>query len=227
MGGHPVTVSFGVTEIQPGDTPETMLRRADRALLLAKNKGRNTVVQLGAGSEAPRSILPGRLWPATESRPQKLLERTLVTSVPIQVAIEKLRGFVADHQAKIVQIDGNHLQLEIADRQRRRARRLTDRPIIFSVDLRFEEERLKELRNGRPLEGILRTRIHVTIAPRSKRDRRRDEASERAHRVMASFRSYLMAAEEDQTARKSVLRQVKRLLAPWLTRRRSPPSNRE
>ncbi len=49
MEGRTVTVSFGVTEIQPGDTPETMLRRADRALLLAKAKGRNVVVQLGSG----------------------------------------------------------------------------------------------------------------------------------------------------------------------------------
>ena len=48
MGSRQVTASFGVTEIQPGDTPETMLRRADRALLLAKAKGRNCVVQLGA-----------------------------------------------------------------------------------------------------------------------------------------------------------------------------------
>ena len=31
MEGHTITVSFGVTEIQPGDTAETMLRRADRA----------------------------------------------------------------------------------------------------------------------------------------------------------------------------------------------------
>ena len=44
-----MTVSFGVTEIQPGDTPESMLRRADRALLEAKRMGRNMVVQLGNG----------------------------------------------------------------------------------------------------------------------------------------------------------------------------------
>ncbi len=49
MNGRTVTASFGVTEIQPGDTPETMLRRADRALLMAKANGRNTVVQLGTG----------------------------------------------------------------------------------------------------------------------------------------------------------------------------------
>ena len=47
--GRRVTASFGVTEIQPGDTPDTMLRRADRALLMAKAAGRNRVVQLGVG----------------------------------------------------------------------------------------------------------------------------------------------------------------------------------
>ena len=49
MNGQTITVSFGVTEIQPGDSAETMLRRADRALLTAKENGRNQVVQLGSG----------------------------------------------------------------------------------------------------------------------------------------------------------------------------------
>ena len=39
LDGRPITVSFGVTEIQAGDTPETMLRRADRALLRARKAG--------------------------------------------------------------------------------------------------------------------------------------------------------------------------------------------
>ncbi|GAG80670.1 unnamed protein product [marine sediment metagenome] len=60
MQGKPVTASFGVTEIQPGDTPETMLRRADRALLMAKAKGRNTVVLEQFRSDIPqlRAYLP-------------------------------------------------------------------------------------------------------------------------------------------------------------------------
>jgi len=39
-----VTVSAGVAEAEPGDTAETLLRRADRALYEAKASGRNQVV---------------------------------------------------------------------------------------------------------------------------------------------------------------------------------------
>ena len=38
IDGNSITASFGVTEIQEGDTTTTMLARADRALLLAKEK---------------------------------------------------------------------------------------------------------------------------------------------------------------------------------------------
>ena len=105
MDGKPITVSFGVTEIQPGDTAETMLRRADRALLTAKENGRNQVVQLGSG-------LDGRLPPRDDDTPAAkndqgvVVQQTLITPVPTKMAIEKLRGFVADHKANILKIDG-------------------------------------------------------------------------------------------------------------------------
>ena len=49
IGNRSCSASFGVTEIQPGDRAETMLSRADRALLMAKQSGRNCVIQLGGG----------------------------------------------------------------------------------------------------------------------------------------------------------------------------------
>lgn len=43
IGGHSVTVSIGVAEYQSGDTPASIIARADRALLRAKANGRNRV----------------------------------------------------------------------------------------------------------------------------------------------------------------------------------------
>jgi diguanylate cyclase len=39
-----VTVSIGVTSVEPGDDLDTVLHRADRALYLAKDRGRNCIV---------------------------------------------------------------------------------------------------------------------------------------------------------------------------------------
>lgn len=224
MDGRSVTASFGVTEIQSGDTPETMLRRADRGLLMAKAKGRNTVVQLGSGSvgevtdeggkESPRKE---RFWWQRAATPARVLEQDLVTPVPIKVAIEKLRGFVADHQAKIGSIEGNCVTLEIDDSVQL-TRRRSDRPMTFAVELSFEEEQLEKAASpGMAARTFSRTKIHVTITPRKNRDRRRNDVDERAREVLASFRSYLMATVGDAMPSKGVLRRAKSILAPWLT----------
>ena len=42
--GNNVTLSFGLTALLPGDGPQALMKRADVALYLAKNKGRNRVV---------------------------------------------------------------------------------------------------------------------------------------------------------------------------------------
>ena len=201
MNGQSITVSFGVTEIQPGDTAETMLRRADRALLMAKENGRNQVVQLGSGLDAkPEQRADDAAAGRQERARTWSFEQTLVTPVPTKMAIEKLRGFVADHEANILKIDGNQIQLEIAEKCDSRLRRLTDRPVAFQLDLRFEEQRVRRERDNGEVNtgGVLRTRIFVSITPRKTRDRRRADVAERAQQVLISFRSYLMATSEDQ-----------------------------
>jgi diguanylate cyclase (GGDEF)-like protein len=206
---------LGVTEIQPGDTPETMLRRADRALLMAKARGRNTVIQLGTGSPSEGKGTQKGFWSVKKGRPQQLFHQVLVTPVPIRIAAEKLRGFVADHQAKIVKIDGSRVTLEIHDQRPSRMRRLTDRPLTFTVELSFHEERFGRNTKDSSPAGVLRTKIRVSIGPTKDRDRRRDVA-DRARDVMSSLRSYLMAADDEPPPQEGALQRAKRILTPWM-----------
>jgi diguanylate cyclase (GGDEF)-like protein len=214
LDGRPVTASFGVTEIQPGDTAETMLRRADRALLMAKGKGRNIVVQLGSGP-GPESL---RAEQGTGHREGLKLEQDLVTPVPIQMAIEKLRGFAADHRARVAAVDGNHVRLEIAG-DAAKSRRQGDRPMAFVLDLQLEEEQVERSpREGPALRPVAQTKIRVAVAPRRSRDRRRADVAVRAREVLASFRSYLMATAASEATTKGVRGKVGSLLAPFFAR---------
>jgi diguanylate cyclase (GGDEF)-like protein/PAS domain S-box-containing protein len=197
VGGAYVTGSFGVTELQAGDTPETMLRRADRALYQAKDRGRNIVVQLGTGYQEVVATPKRSWWTTLFGGPaQVLLERQLVTTVPIHVAVEKLRGFIADHHAEIVSIDEERVVLKIDAAHLPQSRRATDRPVPFVIELTFSEKRVEtRCLPGQESGKVVRTFAHVIIRPRRNRDRRRRDADQRAAELLMSVKSYLMAHE--------------------------------
>jgi diguanylate cyclase (GGDEF)-like protein/PAS domain S-box-containing protein len=214
LSGKNITVSFGVTELQPGDTAETMLRRADRALLEAKARGRNTVVQLGSGFgelREERRQSGFRFW--RSAQPSLLLERVLVTAVPLAVTIEKLRGFIADYHAQILTVDGDTIRMKIESEQMGMARRTGDRAVPFVVELQFSEERPQ---HASPSDRLSKTKVHVTIRPKRDRDRRRSDALERARHVMSGIKSYLVATEADVQTHKNALRRATNVLVHWL-----------
>src|SRR3954454_10525030 len=197
LGNASFTASFGVTELQVGDTPETMLRRADRALLQAKDQGRNQVVQLGDGMVQDK--VKRKWWQFQTLRSGgALVEATLISAVPIEVAVQKLRGFIADQNAKIVKTNENELQLTITDNQAHANRRSSDRPITFSIDLKLSQQRTeRRASQGFAAGTYIETRLDVTIRPRRDRDRRREATVDRARRLLGSLKSYLMAREDD------------------------------
>jgi diguanylate cyclase (GGDEF)-like protein/PAS domain S-box-containing protein len=199
LEGKSVSASFGVTEVQSGDTPETMLRRADRALYQAKSSGRNTVVQLGAGFGDQEAAPKRTGWLAwfLPPAPEQVLQRTLATGVPFNVVVEKMRGFVADHHAQIDSVTENYLVLKIEGGEDL-LRRSADRPVPFVIEMRFDES------SSPPKPGttgkVVRTIIHVTIRPQRHRDRRRD-MRQRAQRLLASLKCYLIAQEHNPTTK--------------------------
>ncbi|MCS7305331.1 MAG: diguanylate cyclase [Thermoguttaceae bacterium] len=220
LGGASVTASFGVTQVQAGDTPETMLRRADRALLLAKSKGRNRVVQLGAGTDGPEG---SRLWNLFQHKPPEadiLLQQRLRTPVPLSLAMEKLRGFVADHSGRILSAQTDQIQLEI-DTSPSRNRRASDRPMTFLLNIRMKETR-EAIETDRPSSfSSSQTKIQVALAPKRTRDRRRMDVVARAREVLLSLRAYLMAEDDPQpdTGWEPSLPKKKKRWWAWLWRK--------
>jgi diguanylate cyclase (GGDEF)-like protein/PAS domain S-box-containing protein/putative nucleotidyltransferase with HDIG domain len=195
LGQKAITASFGVTELQPGDTPETMLRRADRALLQAKDQGRNQVVQLGGGmtEEQPKKSW----WPFASWRSDALVDTVLVTAVPLEVAIQKLRGFVSDQNAKITSTSERALSLEVSDELSSANRRQNDRVITFAIDLKFSERHVERANTqGLAAGKYVETRVNVKIRPRRDRDRRRDSTVTKARNLLGSLKSYLIATED-------------------------------
>lgn len=195
LNGKPMTASFGVTEIQAGDTDETILRRADRALMQAKEMGRNMVVQLGSGGgETIEETAQAGGWfswltgGSKAKLPEQLLQRTLITPVPVNIVIEKLRGFVADHHAEITDISEVKIDLKIKGQHSPNTRRIDDRPVPFSIELKFTNAK----EQCRDRSGTL---IQTVIRPIRHRDRRERNAIERARSIFASLKSYLMASD--------------------------------
>ena len=200
LGGEAVTASFGVTEFQAGDSEETVLARADRALLKAKDNGRNRVIQLGSGQKADLShIEPKRRWLSWfDSQSQKCeSEFDVLTLAPVDITIEKLRGFIADHKAEIISVNENQVSLRLNAIYARGGRRRADHHFSIRVEMTLSEVR----EEGSPPWVHSKTNVHVHLQPIRNRDRRNGELSICYAQVIASLRSYLMGEVQHEEMR--------------------------
>ncbi|MEW4454437.1 diguanylate cyclase [Bremerella sp. JC817] len=189
LGGKHMTASFGVTEIQRGDTGDTILNRADRALLQSKEMGRNIVTQIGGGLNAPQ-IGDRRSWWTRmfkPAEPEVLLKRAMKTRVPLNLAAEKIRGFVADHRAEVLQVTENSIKVMIDGESLPLQRRVADRAVPLILDLHFSAMMVEN--------GSQHTKVQISISPRRNRDRRKRDAVERARHLLLSLQSYMVAYE--------------------------------
>ncbi|WP_324346897.1 diguanylate cyclase [Hydrogenophaga sp.] len=196
LGAKRLTASFGVAQLQSGDTAESLLRRADQGLLQAKERGRNQVVQMGDAMQEPQK--KKRWWSFGSLRPQPLLEAMLLTEVPIEIAIQKLRGFVTDQKAKVLATRENHIELELSGQSVTPYRRRGDRTDYFRVEIEFGEKRVERTNNvGLAAGSYAMSTAHVVIRPRRSRDRRYGDQADRARLLLNNLKAYLMAKEAE------------------------------
>jgi diguanylate cyclase (GGDEF)-like protein/PAS domain S-box-containing protein len=193
-----LTASFGVAELQVGDTVESLLRRADRALLKAKQEGRNRVVSLSGfqdietGCESnvhqQHSVLSWLFGRGHESHVQ--LKKELVTTVPREIVIEKIKGYVSDFDARIETASPESVSFDVDSSKLEINRRSNDRGGVFRVTLHIGDPK-----DVQPGAG---TSILVGIVPLGKRNRRQAEIVEGMDCVYRSLRSYVVAREKGE-----------------------------
>jgi len=200
LKGRRITASFGVTELQPGDTAETILRRADRALLKAKQTGRNRVVQLGVGEGEQQDSLqrPKRFWqfwiPWHSNHFESVSECEMSCAVPLGIVIEKLKGFVADREAEVLNIERNEARLEVLGSPCRcqKCAKRGKKPVRFIMDLTFlPHTRLTHGgSNDQHLEAST-TDVIVRITPEDIDKKKQKIILHQAALLIRSLRSYL------------------------------------
>ena len=194
LGSKNVTASFGVTELQKNDTPELILKRADQALYLAKEQGRNQVVQLTGNEKSDdESTATGGLldWLLGARSSRNLIDTSMVSKVPIELVVGKLKGFITENDAKITVAKLNHLCLEVQDTPSSADK---GRPVTFVVDLRLSQEKIERANlNGLAAGKRVQTKIETKILTKRDRDRRSGPITERARHLLGNLQSYLMA----------------------------------
>ncbi len=203
-----MTASFGVTEIQNGDNDETLLARADRALLLAKDTGRNRVVQLGAGLQpqeesSTQTKSSWFSWLRAAEIKDSLIEKQYLTAVPKEIAVEKLSGFVSDHKADVLHVDGERVAICFKARSMASARRSCDRPTDLLMDVLIEQV---EVRLTGRIKGLsVQTRFKIKIQAAKARDRRLASSLNQANQLLSSFKAYLLAQDITDELRAQII----------------------
>ena len=210
-----MTASFGVSTILPGDTEETLIGRADRGLLLAKETGRDRVVGLGmevakrSDSKSDVTMLKSCLgWRKWLTPPKELVQQfELITNVPRSVALEKLKGFVQEFHATVVHVESSKAVLEVDCRNSPIPQIKKERLGKFRLEITIAEVEMQA--RGKKNSVKICTLLDVQIVPVRIRDRRRDALLSQVLRLKTAVQVYMVACEMDDDLRASIVRRIK------------------
>jgi diguanylate cyclase (GGDEF)-like protein/PAS domain S-box-containing protein len=143
LGGKCLTASFGVAELGLGETATDFFVRADSALLNAKTQGRNKVVKSGSTGDALPSApgldrravsQAGLIWKNLGPDNPLILEE-FATTTPVSMLVEKLRGYLRENNAKIIDVAADYakFQIDVEDARSRNQKG------IFIIEMEIQE----------------------------------------------------------------------------------------
>jgi diguanylate cyclase (GGDEF)-like protein/PAS domain S-box-containing protein len=205
LKGKCMTASFGVSQVVDGDKPDDPLERADKGLLQAKQTGRDRVVAVsahellnGPSEEKPKNeAKQASSWLSWlgSSSIEPVVKADLLSSVPRGIAIEKLKGFVAESKAEIIDIQPDFVHLRVDCRYAPMTRRDSDRPTVFEMKIELVD--VDVAGTGRAGQLQRQTRLAIQILANRQRDRRAEAIVDQANRLRLSIQAYLVAQEID------------------------------
>jgi diguanylate cyclase (GGDEF)-like protein/PAS domain S-box-containing protein len=206
-----MTASFGVACIQPEDTEESVLGRADKGLLIAKESGRDRVVCLGDKPPQEETSQPPKnkgwlqwLYPSSDCT----LKCELVTNVPREVTLEKLKGFVKEFHANVQHVDLDSAVLDLDCKNTPIPKRSDERLGKFRMSIQVADIEMKT--GGRKEQLKVCTLLNITISAFRNRDRREDSLRSQAVRLKTALQGFLVAHEMDDELREDFVRKIKR-----------------
>ena len=210
IGNACITASFGVSIVLPSDSAETVLDRADKGLLIAKENGRDRVVALGGDTVkflSENKSSTSRSW-FRWGAPQKDIVQNyqLITNVPKVVTLEKLKGFVAEVTAVVLDVSVDQVRLEVDCIKLVSAMSKHDRPAKFRMEIKVVEVEMDVALKGR---NRICSLVEVKINPTRNRDRRSESVLFQADRLKVLLQGVLVAQEVDLATENAILRRFK------------------
>jgi diguanylate cyclase (GGDEF)-like protein/PAS domain S-box-containing protein len=205
-----MTASFGVATINPEDTEESVLGRADRGLLIAKENGRDRVVSLGDEERKAlekTSSTPKRWFHWFSPAPEQTTRSELLTNVPRPVTLEKLKGFVRDFKAAVHEVNQDSVILDLDFKTAPIPKLKDERMGKYRMTIRLAE--IEMATGGNKQHTKICTLLDVEIAPLGNRDRRSDSLRSQSLRIKTELQGFLVAHEMDEEIRQNVLRKIK------------------
>ena len=187
LSGSTITASFGVAQIERGDSVASLLRRADRALYISKETGRNKTTTL-TNEEFLNGTMPEPEKKTAVEEDPFVYRTTFLACVAAEMIVYKLGGFLADEEARLVDVKEEEATLHLGSRGLLGSWGSTDDRQPVSIHVTFSTKGTKK----NPAAASTRVPVHVTVRPRGwVRD---DEVFQsRAKRVIKALRSYFAA----------------------------------
>ena len=185
-GTQKTTASFGVAQFEPGDSVESLMRRADEAMYKAKEAGRNRVCSLRPGTE--QVVEREQPVEVAKSSDPFVYQTCFSTCVTSDLIVYKLGGFVDEEKATLCSVESSKAVIRLGRRG------------LFSFWGKTDEKRPIEMRlelvDPKSLPTGDRRRMHlnviVEIRPLGRCKSEKDFA-DRSKRVVEALRAHFVA----------------------------------